>query len=120
MSHKLGADMLIMGSHHHGALYWLMHGDTAAEAATQAQCQLLGIPLVALLGLALKCLDGGTVSVVAKNYRFDAFGFPEKILGHYAIFGLRQPGVRVAAEPPTQSASVETSRSTPSRGWTSL
>jgi nucleotide-binding universal stress UspA family protein len=44
MSHKLGADMLIMGSHHHGALYRLMHGDTAAEAVAQARCPVLVVP----------------------------------------------------------------------------
>jgi nucleotide-binding universal stress UspA family protein len=38
MSGKLGADMLIMGSHQHGALYQLVHGDTAAEAVSQAPC----------------------------------------------------------------------------------
>jgi nucleotide-binding universal stress UspA family protein len=44
MSHKLGADMLIMGSHHHGALYRLMHGDTTAEAVSQAPCPVLVVP----------------------------------------------------------------------------
>jgi nucleotide-binding universal stress UspA family protein len=44
MSHKLSADMLIMGSHQHGALYRLVHGDTAAEAVTQAPCPILVVP----------------------------------------------------------------------------
>jgi nucleotide-binding universal stress UspA family protein len=44
MSHKLSADMLIMGSHQHGALYRLMHGDTAAEAVSQAPCPVLVVP----------------------------------------------------------------------------
>jgi nucleotide-binding universal stress UspA family protein len=44
MSHKLSADMLIMGSHQHGALYRLVHGDTTAEAVTQAPCPVLVVP----------------------------------------------------------------------------
>jgi nucleotide-binding universal stress UspA family protein len=44
MSHKLGADMLIMGSHQHGALYRVMRGDTAAEVVSQAPCPVLVVP----------------------------------------------------------------------------
>jgi nucleotide-binding universal stress UspA family protein len=42
---KLSADLLIIGSHHHGALYRLWHGDTATDAAKQAPCALLVVPL---------------------------------------------------------------------------
>ncbi len=44
MSRKLDADLLIMGSHQHGAFYRLVHGDTAAEAVTQAPCPVLVVP----------------------------------------------------------------------------
>jgi nucleotide-binding universal stress UspA family protein len=44
MASKLGADLLIIGAHQHGALYRLMHGDTAAEAVTQAPCPVLVVP----------------------------------------------------------------------------
>jgi len=44
MASKLGADLLIIGSHQHGALYRLVHGDTAAEAVTQAPCPVLVVP----------------------------------------------------------------------------
>jgi nucleotide-binding universal stress UspA family protein len=42
---KLGADLLILGSHHHGALYRLWYGDTAIDAAKQAPCALLVVPM---------------------------------------------------------------------------
>lgn len=41
---KLDVDLLIMGSHHHGALYRLVHGDTTAEAVAQAPCPILVVP----------------------------------------------------------------------------
>jgi nucleotide-binding universal stress UspA family protein len=41
---ELGADLLILGSHHHGALYRLWFGDTASAAAKQAPCALLVVP----------------------------------------------------------------------------
>jgi nucleotide-binding universal stress UspA family protein len=42
---KLGADLLILGSHHHGALYRLWYGDTATDAAKHPPCALLVVPL---------------------------------------------------------------------------
>jgi nucleotide-binding universal stress UspA family protein len=44
-AHKLRADLLILGSHHHGALYRLWYGDIAAGAAKQARCALLVVPV---------------------------------------------------------------------------
>jgi nucleotide-binding universal stress UspA family protein len=41
---KLSADLLMLGSHHHGALYHLWYGETAAYAAKQASCALLIVP----------------------------------------------------------------------------
>jgi nucleotide-binding universal stress UspA family protein len=43
--HKVGADLLIVGSHHHGALYRLWHGDTATGVAKQPPCALLVVPI---------------------------------------------------------------------------
>lgn len=42
---KLRADLLVIGSHHHGALYHLWYGETAADAAKQAPCALLIVPI---------------------------------------------------------------------------
>ena len=42
---KLGTDLLILGSHHHGPLHRLWFGDTAADAAKKAPCALLVVPL---------------------------------------------------------------------------
>jgi nucleotide-binding universal stress UspA family protein len=42
---KLSADLLILGSHHHGTLYRLWYGDTATDAAKQPPCALLVVPL---------------------------------------------------------------------------
>ncbi|HEY4981322.1 MAG TPA: universal stress protein [Pseudolabrys sp.] len=42
---KLNADLLIIGSHHHGAIHNLWFGDTAADAAKQAPCALLVVPM---------------------------------------------------------------------------
>jgi nucleotide-binding universal stress UspA family protein len=42
---KSAADLLILGSHHHGALYRLWYGETAAEAVEKAPCALLVVPL---------------------------------------------------------------------------
>ncbi len=42
---KLGADLLILGSHHHSAMHRLWFGDIAANATKQALCSLLVIPL---------------------------------------------------------------------------
>ena len=41
---KLGSNLLMLGSHHHNALYRLWYGDTATEAAKQAPCMLLVVP----------------------------------------------------------------------------
>lgn len=43
--HKLGADLLILGSHQHSALYRFWYGDTAAEAAKRPPCPVLVVPL---------------------------------------------------------------------------
>jgi nucleotide-binding universal stress UspA family protein len=43
--HKLRADLLIVGSHHHGPIYRLLHGDTAAGASASAPCALLVVPI---------------------------------------------------------------------------
>jgi nucleotide-binding universal stress UspA family protein len=42
---KLDIDLLIMGTHHYGALYRLWHGDVAAGAASRAPCALLLVPI---------------------------------------------------------------------------
>jgi nucleotide-binding universal stress UspA family protein len=42
---KLDIDLLIMGSHHYGALYRLWHGDVATGAASHAPCALLLVPI---------------------------------------------------------------------------
>jgi nucleotide-binding universal stress UspA family protein len=42
---KLGADLLILGSHHHGAIHRLWFGDIAADAAKEPPCALLVIPV---------------------------------------------------------------------------
>ena len=42
---KLSADLLIIGSHHHGTIYRFWHGDTVAEISTQAPCALLVVPV---------------------------------------------------------------------------
>jgi nucleotide-binding universal stress UspA family protein len=42
---KLGTDLLILGSHHHGPLHRLWFGDTAANATKKASCALLVVPL---------------------------------------------------------------------------
>src|SRR5271166_1190311 len=42
---KLGADLLILGSHHHGAMHRLWFGDIAVDAAKQAPCSLLVVPI---------------------------------------------------------------------------
>ena len=44
-AHKLGSDLLILGSQHHSALYRLWHGDTATDLAAQPPCALLLIPV---------------------------------------------------------------------------
>jgi nucleotide-binding universal stress UspA family protein len=43
---KLGSDLLILGSHQHGAVYRLWHGDIAVDAAKQPPCALLVVPIV--------------------------------------------------------------------------
>ncbi len=43
---KLGADLLILGSHQHSALYRLWYGDIAIDAAKEAPCALLVVPIV--------------------------------------------------------------------------
>jgi nucleotide-binding universal stress UspA family protein len=42
---KLETDLLILGSHQHNALYRLWYGDTAVDAARQAPCAVLIIPV---------------------------------------------------------------------------
>ncbi len=42
---KFGSDLLVLGSHHHSALYRLWYGDTAADAARQAPCAVLVVPM---------------------------------------------------------------------------
>jgi nucleotide-binding universal stress UspA family protein len=42
---KLGADLLIVGSHQHGALYRFWHGDTVTSIAHQPPCALLVVPI---------------------------------------------------------------------------
>lgn len=44
---NLGVDLLILGSHHHGALYRLWYGDIAVAAAEKAPCALLVVPVPA-------------------------------------------------------------------------
>jgi nucleotide-binding universal stress UspA family protein len=43
---KLSTDLLVLGSHQHGALYRLWYGDIAIDAAKQAPCALLVVPIV--------------------------------------------------------------------------
>jgi nucleotide-binding universal stress UspA family protein len=42
---KQGSNLLMLGSHHHNALYRLWYGDTATEAVKQAKCALLVVPM---------------------------------------------------------------------------
>ena len=42
---RLNSDLLMLGSHHHNALYRLWYGDTAAEAVKQGPCALLVVPV---------------------------------------------------------------------------
>jgi nucleotide-binding universal stress UspA family protein len=42
---KLRADLLILGSHQHSALYRLWYGDVAVDAAKKAPCALLVVPV---------------------------------------------------------------------------
>lgn len=42
---KLGADLLILGSHQHGSFYRLWFGDTATDAAKRTPCALLVVPI---------------------------------------------------------------------------
>jgi len=44
-AHKLDSDLLILGSHHHSALYRFWYGDTATATAAQPPCALLLIPI---------------------------------------------------------------------------
>ncbi len=44
--HKLESDLLILGSHHHNALYRFWYGDTATTIAAQPPCALLVIPVL--------------------------------------------------------------------------
>jgi nucleotide-binding universal stress UspA family protein len=43
---KLCTDLLILGSHHHGTLYRLWYGDVAIDAAKEAPCALLVVPIL--------------------------------------------------------------------------
>lgn len=42
---KFRSDLLVLGSHYHGALYRLWYGDTAADATARAPCALLVVPV---------------------------------------------------------------------------
>jgi nucleotide-binding universal stress UspA family protein len=42
---KLDSNLLMLGSHHHNALYRLWYGDAAVDAAKQAPCSLLVVPV---------------------------------------------------------------------------
>jgi nucleotide-binding universal stress UspA family protein len=42
---KLGADLLILGSHHHSAIHRIWFGDIAVGAAKQSSCALLVVPV---------------------------------------------------------------------------
>jgi nucleotide-binding universal stress UspA family protein len=42
---KLGADLLVLGSHHHSAMHRFWHGDTVADVIKQAPCALLVVPV---------------------------------------------------------------------------
>jgi nucleotide-binding universal stress UspA family protein len=42
---RLGANLLILGSHHHSALYRVWYGDIAVEAAKNAPCSVLVVPV---------------------------------------------------------------------------
>jgi nucleotide-binding universal stress UspA family protein len=42
---KLDYDLLILGSHHHTALYRFWHGDTATAVAAHPPCALLLVPI---------------------------------------------------------------------------
>lgn len=41
---KLGADLLMLGSHRHSTLYRLWYGNTVADATEQAPCAVLVVP----------------------------------------------------------------------------
>ena len=41
----LNTNLLMLGSHHHGALYRFWYGDTAADAARRARCAVLVVPV---------------------------------------------------------------------------
>jgi nucleotide-binding universal stress UspA family protein len=43
---KIGADLLILGSHQHGTLNRLWYGDIAIDVAKQTPCALLVVPFV--------------------------------------------------------------------------
>jgi len=43
---KLDTDLLILGSHQHGALYRAWYGDVAVDAAKQAPCAVLVVPIL--------------------------------------------------------------------------
>lgn len=42
---RLNSNLIILGSHQHGALYRLWRGDTATEAVKLAPCPLLVVPI---------------------------------------------------------------------------
>lgn len=42
---KLRSDLVVLGSHQHGALYRLFYGDIAKEAVEKAPCALLVVPV---------------------------------------------------------------------------
>jgi nucleotide-binding universal stress UspA family protein len=41
---KWNIDLLMLGSHHHGAFYRLMHEDVASEAVHKMPCAMLVVP----------------------------------------------------------------------------
>jgi nucleotide-binding universal stress UspA family protein len=42
---KLGADLLILGSHHHNVIHRIWYGDTTLDAVNQSPCALLVVPI---------------------------------------------------------------------------
>jgi nucleotide-binding universal stress UspA family protein len=42
---KLGADLLIMGSHHHNVIHRIWYGETTVDAVKQSPCALLVVPI---------------------------------------------------------------------------
>ena len=52
---KLGSDLLMLGSHHHSALYRFWYGDTVTKVAHQTLCSLLIVRLRWFRGFTPEC-----------------------------------------------------------------